>query len=79
MICFLLLLPTSYDEFNPRINYNSLKKKLIGSNKLVEDIKSTDPDVMKKEIERLCRPKVNLYIEREQFHKLKQSKGKKVI
>ena len=29
MICVLLLLPTFYDEFNPRINYNSPKKKLI--------------------------------------------------
>ena len=38
-----------------------LKKKLIISSKVAEDIKSTDPEIMKMEIKRLCRPKVNFY------------------
>ena len=41
-----------------------LKRKLITSSKVAEDIKSTDPEVMKKEIERLCMPKVNFIVER---------------
>ena len=49
-----------------------LKKKLISSSKVAMDIKLTNPEVMKKEIERLCRPKVNFYVKREQFHKLEQ-------
>ena len=55
-----------------------LKRKLITSSKVAEDIKSTNPEVMKKEIKRLCMPKVNFYIEREQFHKLKQGEDKTI-
>ena len=33
---------------------------------------------MKKEIERLCRPKVNFYIERQQFHKLEQGEDESI-
>ena len=55
-----------------------LKRKLITSSKVAKDIKSTDPEVMKKEIERLCMPKVNFYVEREQFHKLEQGEDKTI-
>ena len=34
-----------------------LKKKLISSSKIVQDIKFTDPEIMKTEIKRLCRPR----------------------
>ena len=55
-----------------------LKRKLITSSKVKEDIKSTDPEVMKQEIERLCMPKVNFIIEREQFHKLEQGEDETI-
>ena len=33
---------------------------------------------MKKEIERLSRPKVNFYVKREQFHKLEQGEDESI-
>ena len=55
-----------------------LKRKLITSSKIKEDIKSTDPKVMMDEIKRLCLPRVNIIVEREQFHKLEQGEDKKL-
>ena len=47
-----------------------LKRKLIMSNKISEIPKKTKPGVMLEEIERICLPKVNVIMERQQFCRL---------
>ena len=55
-----------------------MKQKLLASDKVTRDVKSTKPTVMKAEIERLCKPKTNVYVERQQFHRLEQHEDEKI-
>ena len=55
-----------------------MKQKLLASAKVTKDIKSTIPKVMKAEIERLCKPKTNVFVERQQFHRLEQHDDEKI-
>ena len=55
-----------------------LKQKLIASNKVHKRIKMTKPAVMMAEIKRLCLPKENVVLEREQFKNLKQEENEKI-
>ena len=48
-----------------------LKKKLITSMKIEDDPKKTSPEVMLKELERMCLPKINIVVERQEFQRNK--------
>ena len=51
-----------------------MMQKLLASAKVAKDIKSTNPKVMKNKIERFCKPKTNIYMERQHFHWAKVTK-----
>ena len=55
-----------------------IKRKLVTSSKITSPIKETNPEVMWKEIERLCLLKVNKIIERVEFRQLEQGEEEKI-
>ena len=55
-----------------------LKQKLLTSNLIDKNVKKTDPEVMIGEIERLCLPRVNIIVKRDQFRQLDQGKDKNI-
>ena len=50
-----------------------LKWKLLTSNLIDENAKKTEPEVMIGEIERLCLPRVNIIVKRDQFCQVDQA------
>ena len=55
-----------------------LKQKLIASNKINRKIKTTKSQVLMAEIKRLCLPKENVILKREQFKNLRQEENEKI-
>ena len=55
-----------------------LKWKLLTSNLIDENAKKTEPEVMIGEIERLCLPRVNIIVKRDQFRQLDQGEDKNI-
>ena len=48
------------------------------SNLINDNIGKTDPKTMMSEIERLCLPRVNVIVERDQFHQLEQGEDESI-
>ena len=55
-----------------------LKRKLITSSLINDNIKKTDPKVMMDKIERLCLPRVNVIVERDQFCQMEQGEDESI-
>ena len=55
-----------------------LKRKLITSNLVKDEVRKMDPKILMSEIERLCLPRVNVIVERDQFHQLEQGEDESI-
>ena len=56
-----------------------LKRRLLASSKINnESFKKTDPEVIISEMERICLPKLNVIVDRQQFKRLEQDKNESI-